>query len=154
MEDLMPDLVAYWKHTSLLLHQLCATRGIDYLHLAQPNQYDAGSKPLSPEEQHSYFDPKFRMGQAIVVGYPMLRRAGAELVEFGIEFRDATRLFATHPETLYADVCCHYNPRGVQLVVEHIAGQVEQLLSSRPTDRRPLVGGWDGFRASAGGTEG
>ena len=33
-------------------------------------------------------------------------------------------LFRERPETLYVDVCCHYNANGVDLVARHIVETV------------------------------
>jgi hypothetical protein len=146
-DDVLPDLVAYWKRSSLLLQQFCASQGIAYLHVLQPNQYDVGSKPLSDEERKLAFQEGFGLVRTIPRGYPLLRQAGEELRAHGVAFRDASGVFRDHSETLYIDICCHYNRPGIDLVIADIADGVAELLARFPPGR-PSVPAWRGFRVA------
>jgi len=61
-----------WRHGSISLNAICATRGIAYVHVLEP----------ASEKQ----------GSAIRRGYPLLLERGAELRERGLRFVDGSRL--------------------------------------------------------------
>jgi hypothetical protein len=93
-----------WEECSLSMAAMCRARGIVYLHVLQPTLWDRGSKPLTAHEleldarEISWTEP-------VRVGYPELRKRGAELREQGVEFLDASRIFADVHEELYYDHC-------------------------------------------------
>jgi hypothetical protein len=114
------DLAAFWARSSRQMHDLAIARGIAYAHFLQPNQYVPGSKPLSADERRSGFKEGHPYQAPVVEGWPHLAAAGEELRESGVAFHDLTGLFADHRETLYLDECCHFNPRGNELLGEAI----------------------------------
>jgi hypothetical protein len=59
-----------------------------------------GSKPLSGEERTTAYDPESPYRDVVEQGYPLLREAGLELQQAGIDFHDLSQLFAEHGETL------------------------------------------------------
>lgn len=113
----LEDAVAIWARSSAALERLARDAGAAYLHVIQPNQYVAGSKPLSEEERDIALAPAddpYR--QAIEAHYaalqPDLLRAGTAV--------DLRQVFADQPETLYRDRCCHLNDRGMELLAQAI----------------------------------
>jgi len=122
--------VECWKESSRSLADICRARGIVYLQVLQPTQLDQGSKPQTATElKRSDCDPTWVTG--VQLGYPLLRAAGEELRAAGVEFVDATRLFAEHSEDIYYD-CCHFGHRGNDILARKIA---EELLTRWPRGR-------------------
>jgi len=117
--------VALWAESSRSMHDLCAGRGIAYLHLLQPTLHDEGSKPLTPEERHAGIDQR-GIDPRIAAGYDLLRAAGAELAADGVDFVDLTQLFATTSQTLYYDRC-HVNRAGNRI----LARELTRLIAER-----------------------
>ena len=110
-----------WKRSSQAMAATADRFGVQYLHLLQPNQYVEGSKPLSEEEKELFYDPNRRWSQAVIRGYALLQKEGRALKRRGVDFHDLTQVFVDHPETLYRDACCHFNPRGNQLLGRAVA---------------------------------
>jgi hypothetical protein len=121
--EMLDDLVAIWKQSSLQLARLCRANGIEYFHFLQPNQYVPDSKPMEAEELRVATDPRpsSRLALPGRVGYPRLIAAGAELRSQGVRFADLTRVFADRPEPLYYDRCCHFGRAGHALLAEAMA---------------------------------
>lgn len=132
-EEVYRELVKLWQRCSLQLDGLCRANGIEYFHFLQPNQYLAGSKPLSPEEQRVAVvaDHPYRAG--VVRGYPLLQDAGHELLDRGVRFSDISDAFATSAESLYYDACCHFNHTGNEIVAVRISEEI--LAHFTPTDK-------------------
>lgn len=124
------DLAAMWQRSSLLLHRLCQANGIVYFHFLQPNQYVPGSKTMSREERRLAFSPDHLYRRAVEHGYPELRKAGHALSEAGVNFHDLTMIFADVEEPVYADDCCHLNPRGYQIVGTAMGQAILQSLQA------------------------
>ncbi len=100
--------------------------GARYFHFLQPNQYVAGSKPLSDEERAKAHDEDSPYRPVAERGYPLLRQVGAELRAAGVWFVDLTEVFSGVGETLYIDTCCHFNAKGNALVSQAIARAVHE----------------------------
>lgn len=118
---LVPWCVEVWRRSSLELKALCDAHGIRYVHVLQPNQYLAGSKPLSATERAEAFDPESPYRPVVEEGYPLLRAAGEELRDAGVEFHDLTMAFEGAGATLYVDSCCHFNGEGNRILSDAIA---------------------------------
>ncbi|REJ84942.1 MAG: hypothetical protein DWQ36_18820 [Acidobacteria bacterium] len=131
--DPVAAMVDVWARSSLQMSSLCEGLGIAYLHVLQPNQYVPGSKPLSDTERRTAFlaDHAYRPG--VLAGYPLLRRAGAELSQRGVAFLDATDLFSDAAQTLYVDDCCHFNPEGNTLLADAIVDSLRGSGLPAPT---------------------
>lgn len=129
-DELYDDLVANWERSSRQMKALCDVHGIRYLHFLQPNQYVAGSKVMSPEEERVALrdDQQYRPGAER--GYPRLRDAGRRLLEHGVNFTDLTPVFRDVSEAVYADDCCHLNARGSEIVMGEIAATVVARLGA------------------------
>jgi len=125
-----PQLAAAWARASLQMHQLCAARGIPYHHFLQPNQYVPGSKPLTLEERTRFTRDDHPYRQAVLDGYPELRKAGEELRRSGVAFHDLTGLFADEERTVYGDDCCHFNAYGNRRLAAAVAEALRDDLAA------------------------
>lgn len=126
-DEMYADLARVWKNGSIQLHHLASANGMRYLHFLQPNQYLAGTKPMSdPERAVAYFEGH-PFQKSIVQGYPWLLEAGEELRHQGVAFFDLTRILADHPEPLYVDTCCHLGKPGYDIVAGRIAEEIAKL---------------------------
>jgi hypothetical protein len=126
--DARVAMAAVWRRCSQQLHTICSAHDTLYLHFLQPNQYFAGSKPMTPAEEAVAIDAKHPWLTAVRHGYPLLQREGAALQQAGVAFEDLTQLFVDHPEPLYVDICCHLNKSGYDILAEHIAGAIRARL--------------------------
>jgi len=112
-------LARIWKDASLQMQRLCDANGIAYAHFLQPNQYVAGSKPMTPDELRLIANPSF-YGTPVQLGYPELRRQGEALAQAGVRFHDLTMVFAGVRDRLYDDGCCHLNGDGYRNIARAI----------------------------------
>lgn len=129
--DLVLDL---WARSSWLMHELAQRNRTVYLHVLQPALDVADGKPLSEEEERSRRAGSLER-RPVRAGYPLLRERGESLGQRGLAFRDLSRVFAEHPETIYVDGCCHFNLRGNRILAEAIgafAAEQPGLGASRP----------------------
>jgi hypothetical protein len=135
-EQLLHETALLWQRASVQMWQLCSAADIAYLHVLLPNQYVPGTKPLSAwEQQHVIIDPSSPYRMAVEQGYPLLRRAGIELLERSIPFVDLTELFHDDNRTLYKDICCHLNDAGNEQLAKAVAAAIIDLL---PGDGPPV----------------
>ncbi len=111
--QLIADL---WKKSSEQMRAVAENSGASYLHFLQPNQYVADSKPLSDEELAIAWAPQRPWSRAATSGYSFLQSAGRGLVADGVDFHDLSLIFQNHQETIYRDVCCHYNDHGYEIL--------------------------------------
>ena len=127
-DELLPEVARGWYRGSAALARLAELAGADYYHFLQPSQYAPDSKPLSPQELESAYDPAGRHAPFIGPGYPLLRQFNPALQRQGINYFDLTGIFADHPETLYRDPCCHLNRQGNELLAAAIVRRLEPAL--------------------------
>lgn len=125
--QLYRTVAAHWRRSSILLDRLCRGGGIRYVHLLQPNQYVAGSKPMGAEERAIAIDPKQKRRQAVEKGYPALLAEADALRAAGVEFHDLTGLYASLRAPVYEDACCHVNQLGNELIADYL---VDALLAA------------------------
>ncbi len=129
--------VALWARASHQMDALARSMGSHYLHVLQPNQYLAGSKPLSTDERVNAYDPSIHHRTIVEQGYPMMIEAGATLRDQGVDFHDLTGLFREQAATRYVDHCCHLNRRGnveiARAIAERIVDALERGRESRPS---------------------
>ncbi|MEM8930058.1 MAG: hypothetical protein AAGE94_02720 [Acidobacteriota bacterium] len=130
--DLIADL---WQRSSLAMNALASQVGAVYVHILQPNQYVADSKPLSREELETSYRPDSAWSRAAAHGYPYLRARGAELRRQGVDFLDLTTIFRDETRTVYSDSCCHLNPLGCRLVAEATAEAIRDAVERAQTVR-------------------
>jgi hypothetical protein len=119
--ELFRDLSAVWRRSSLLMHRLCASSGIEYYHILQPNQYVPGSKPMGQAERERAWRADHEYRHGVEAGYPYLIEAGARLRSDGVCFHDLTRVFADVRNAVYEDDCCHFNRLGRRILAAEIA---------------------------------
>ncbi len=75
--QLFADSVAVWKRSSLQMWRLCRAIGVTYVHILQPNQYVAGSKPFASVEREVAILPRENSTRvAAGYGYPLLIAVG------------------------------------------------------------------------------
>ena len=127
--DPYSDLVGVWERSSLALKALCEGEGSEYFHFLQPNQYVAGSKPLSDEERRTAWRAEQPYREPVERGYPLLEAAGARLRERGVHFASLSQVFSGVEETLYFDDCCHFNEKGMERVAKLMA---QTILATSP----------------------
>jgi hypothetical protein len=120
------DAAAVWARCSELMDQAARLNGMEYYHFLQPNQYVKGSKVLTKEELQIAYWENYEASKSAIIGYPMLIEQGKKLMGKHINFFDATMAFAQERQTVYIDVCCHYNDRGKELLTKFILDKVTQ----------------------------
>lgn len=135
LEDYYPDAVRHWARCSALLHNAMAGRGGLYYHFLQPNQYDAGSKPIGPKEAEQALSGESPYKASVEAAYPLLRRAGRALEKAGVRFTDTSRVFEKVDEPLYYDNCCHFNAKGLMLLADAMG---EKILADAARPLRPV----------------
>ena len=119
------DSYLEWWHDLILYSDLISrARGRSFFHFVQPNQYDRGSKPLSPEERES-FTRNTAWFDEVTPRYARVEEMTAHLRRSGVDSTFLGDLFATTAATVYVDDCCHLNEHGVHLLAaaigEHVA---------------------------------
>ena len=129
--DFYQDMAAVWARSSLQLHNLCHSQGIEYYHFLQPNQYVEGSKPMLEEEAKTALSVNSKYGKAAKEGYPFLIDRGKWLQDKGVFFKDLTMMFLHTKRKLYIDDCCHLNMPGYSLVIQEIAKSLSEFDPSK-----------------------
>jgi hypothetical protein len=140
IRQLYDDAAAVWVRSSVLLNQMARENNMEYYHFLQPNQYVKGSKVLSAEEKRSAYLTKANISQAALIGYPILIQQGRKLLAKNIKFFDATMVFAKEKETVYIDICCHYNDLGKELLATYMMDKIVQNPRIKPFLKEPLSG--------------
>jgi hypothetical protein len=120
------DSAALWARCSELMDEAARANGTEYYHFLQPNQYVKGSKVLTWEERQKAYLEMYDYSKSAIAGYPMLIEQGKRLVEKHISFVDATMAFAQEKQTVYVDVCCHYNDLGKELLARFMLDRITQ----------------------------
>ncbi|MDG2122283.1 MAG: hypothetical protein P8J87_01205 [Verrucomicrobiales bacterium] len=120
-EELFQEIADVWKRSSIQMSNLSIANGIDYFHFLQPNQYFAGSKPLTDFEKEEAFDSSNKYRKPVEDVYPYFITAGHELEHKNVYHKDLSMVFEANSETLYADTCCHLNEKGYEIIAKEIA---------------------------------
>ena len=126
IHELYDDAAAVWERGSVLLEQLARENRMEYYHFLQPNQYVNGSKRLTEEEKRLAYSEEAIISQSAIIGYPILIKQGRKLLERNIKYFDATMAFAKEKETVYLDICCHYNQRGKEVLAAYMMDKIVQ----------------------------
>lgn len=111
----LTESIAIWELSSNKLNQILTVRGIDYIHVLQPNQYLEGSKILSNKEKEDFINYDF-FGKVISENYSKLSKKNLTTNNF----RDQRYLFENTSETVYIDNCCHFNEFGMRVIINDI----------------------------------
>ena len=118
-----------WFDASIQLQRLCEANQVAYLQVLQPTLWDRGAKPVTALEREKCALPK-HWETGVYHGYPLLRQGGQLLSARGVEFLDASRIFAEVEDTLYYDAC-HFGQKGNELLADLIAASALELLARR-----------------------
>ena len=140
IQQLYDDAEAVWERSSVLLDQLARENSMEYYHFLQPNQYVKGSKVLTAEERRMAYSERAEISQSALIGYPILIKQGRKLLERNIKFFDATMVFAKEKETVYIDICCHYNERGKEVLAAYMMDKIVQNPRIKPFLKEPQPG--------------
>ncbi len=117
-------LASHWKRCSTAMDGICKGAGARYYHFLQPNQYNSGSKQMSPDELKIAVNESQPYRSSVIQGFPLLRLQGQELVHNGVRFHDLTMVFANVSDSAYADDCCHATPDGYGIVAREIGSLI------------------------------
>lgn len=118
------DLATNWKESSLLMRDIAKANGMRFYHFLQPNQYVPNSKPMGSEEKAVAIRENHYYRDDVERGYPLLRQAGRELREQGVQFYDMTSVFENVREQTYIDDCCHLTVFGYGVLGDAIAAAI------------------------------
>jgi hypothetical protein len=124
--DYVNQSLNIWAESSKKLHENLSRKGIDYIHVLQPNQYLSGSKEFSEEEKSKFIGFK-DYGDIIKSNYTKFSKAmlGNE------NFVDQRYLFKTIQETVYRDDCCHFNDKGMALIINNLIQENKAVFEKR-----------------------
>jgi hypothetical protein len=111
----LSESIAIWEHSSNKLNESLTARGIDYIHVLQPNQYLEGSKIFSNKEKEDFLNNDFH-GKVISENYSKLSKKNL----MTNNFKDQRYLFENTAETVYSDNCCHFNQFGMSVIINDI----------------------------------
>jgi len=109
------ESIAIWELSSNKLNEVLTARGINYIHVLQPNQYLEGSKVYTSKEKEEYLNYDL-YGKPIKENYSKLSKQNLTVRHF----RDQRYLFVNTTETVYADNCCHFNQLGMEIIIDDI----------------------------------
>lgn len=120
-QELFEAIARNWISASLSMQALLAARGIPYVQILQPNQYET-SRRFSADEAKVALSSSSPFKPGVEQGYPALA-AAAESAQLSkaITFLDGRHIFDREPAPVYMDDCCHYTLRGNQLLADFIA---------------------------------
>jgi hypothetical protein len=129
--DAAPESVAAaavrgWTENARLVEALCKAHGVAFVHVLQPTLYDAGSKPMTSDEQRAVDGPS-NWKEGVRHGYPRLREAGALLRGAGASCVDLTRMFETTSEPMYVDMC-HLNEAGYARLAKAVLAEFARVV--------------------------
>lgn len=114
-----------WASSSKLINDLSKHNGFIYLHFLQPNQYVENSKSFTKEElQIAVSREDYSYSIAAKKGYKYLIENGAEIKQKGVNFFDLTPMFKNEKQSVYSDMCCHFNELGNTLIADKIVKRV------------------------------
>jgi hypothetical protein len=113
----------YWRDSSILMNKIAQANDIQYFHIIQPNQYFS-RRDFSDQEARIAIDPDHIYRQAAIDGYPELTKRFIQLKDNGVMFADGLAIVDDEVEPVYADSCCHFTPRGTELIADFIVQNV------------------------------
>jgi len=125
--EVLAQAVRVWEEGSFAMAERLRARNIPYVHVLQPNQHFAGTKPLTEAERASFANPKAYYAMPLARGYPLLLAAGRKLRAREVDFIDLSRVFAETAIPVFEDDCCHFNDEGNRI----LATQLAAVLASR-----------------------
>jgi hypothetical protein len=120
------SMATVWASSSLVMHDLVASRGGTYFHFLQPNQYHTVRR-FSAEEAAAALNDASPYRESVARGYPVLQARAASAFPGKLRFFDATGALDAEPGAVYVDDCCHYTLAGNRELARFIA----QAISGR-----------------------
>lgn len=120
---LLSGIASLWANCSLTMHSAVTARGGLYFHFIQPNQYFT-KKSFTDEEQQNAIDPNLPYNRLVRKGYPVLLKEQYFLQQKGVGAYSAVGIFSNRKETIYIDKCCHFNPKGCEILADFMADQI------------------------------
>jgi len=124
------EMVDLWATSSQMIHRVLADRNIPYFHVIQPNQYHPTERTFTAEENNLFVNSPYIEG--VKQGYPRLLKKAEELQKSGVNLINAITVFDEEKESVYRDNCCHYNPKGQDILSEYIGKSVSDRLKLNP----------------------
>ena len=79
---------------------------------------------MTEEEKEVAVNERQPYKDGVEIGYPLLRAAGKELINRGVDFVDLTMFFSNNSDILYTDSCCHLNRKGYDIIAHHLCTSV------------------------------
>lgn len=137
--DMAPWLLLEWARASVLLHNAILAQGGRYFHFLQPNQYVTGSKPFTPHEKLNFVNKESFLYKNVNPSYEMLREGGKVLRDDGIDFVDASQVFATTHDELYINDCCHFNKLGNDIFFDFIMRHIIESLTNDSSQHKKYI---------------
>ncbi|MGF1492428.1 MAG: hypothetical protein ACFBSC_08235 [Microcoleaceae cyanobacterium] len=127
-EEFYQQAASYWGKTSMLMSQILAENDIPYLHVLQPNQYWQTERQFNEAEKEIAFSENSPYEKGVRIGYPFLLDEVKNLQQNQINILNAVNIFDQESEPVYTDNCCHYNPKGEEILSNFIAQEaVKQI---------------------------
>lgn len=125
LEDhhLFEEIATMWAENSIIMNQLLSTRGINYFHVLQPNQYYS-NRVFSSEEAAIALDDNISFKPIIEQGYPAFIAKFDTLKENHVNFYNGIPIFDNELGIVYIDDCCHYTQLGNDLLADFIAKSI------------------------------
>ncbi len=121
------NIVNVWKNSSIQMAQLAEANNIDYFEFLQPNQYLPDSKPFSSEELNKYIKKDYMYAHPTATIYKkIIQEAQNVSTNNGVKIYDLSQVFMNETGTIYADDCCHYNPKGYSILTTHILESIKE----------------------------
>jgi len=124
LDDLMEKEATLWEASTRAMALLAKDAGALYVHIVQPTLlYVVGKhiKPKNPQNPYGY------LMKPLEIGYPKLIKRIPALRADGIGIIDSTAMFDHVDEAVYADDCCHYNMKGMYMLEDVVAEQLEAI---------------------------
>jgi hypothetical protein len=127
--------IRVWKESTLFMQKAMRMNGGIYVGFIQPNLYVKDSKPFTEKEiglmKMGWADGYKKVSARVNEGYDLLETAANQLQEEEkLHIYNMEKLFSQTTSTVYADVCCHMNKRGVKMMADFIAGKLTELLAT------------------------
>ena len=113
-----------WSESVRLMWQMLESRSIPFLEILQPNQWYFARERYQPRQMDEFSK---EIAQAVPIGYPFLLKRIPELQRAGVTVLDETRLFHDQSSTIYSDDCCHFTPKGNEMILNKAIGWLMSL---------------------------
>ncbi len=114
-EEMYARLARLWADSSLQMHRVCDSNGIEYHHFLQPSPH----YPVATDSDHPDEVAVDSIAVKVRQGYPMLQVHGKHLQELGVRFSDMTDVFDSFDGHAFIDAI-HFN----KLANDHFAARI------------------------------